>query len=57
LKTIRIFISSPGDVVEEREKARQVVRDLQRRCLGRLELIPVLGERRNISFAAWRLLW
>ncbi len=44
MKTIRIFISSPGDVTEEREKARQVVRELQRRYLGRLELLPVLWE-------------
>ncbi len=44
MKTIRIFISSPGDVAEERDKARQVVRELQRLYLGRLELIPVLWE-------------
>ena len=44
MKTIRIFISSPGDVAEERDKARQVVHDLQRRYLGRLDLVPVLWE-------------
>ena len=43
-KTIRIFISSPGDVAEEREKAREVVRRLQRRYLGRLKLVSILWE-------------
>ena len=42
MKTIRIFISSPGDVAPERDKARQVIHDLQRRYLGRLELAPLL---------------
>jgi WD40 repeat protein len=42
-RTVRIFISSPGDVVEEREKARRVIDDLQRQFSGaRLE--PVLWE-------------
>ncbi|WP_024335512.1 nSTAND1 domain-containing NTPase [Desulfotignum balticum] len=44
MKTIRIFISSPGDVQEEREKAREVIRRLQRRYLGRLELLSLLWE-------------
>ncbi len=44
MKTIRIFISSPGDVAEEREKAREVIRRLQRRYIGKLELVPVLWE-------------
>lgn len=44
MKTIRIFISSPGDVAEERERARQVVDSLRRRYAGRLELKPVLWE-------------
>ena len=42
MKKIKIFISSPGDVAEEREKAREVIRRLQRRYLGRLELVSVL---------------
>ena len=29
-KTLRIFISSPGDVAEERDKARVVIESLQR---------------------------
>ncbi len=44
MKTIRIFISSPGDVAEEREKAKEVIRRLQRHYVGRLELVPVLWE-------------
>ncbi len=44
IKTIRIFISSPGDVTEERNKARDVVRRLQRRYLGHLELVTILWE-------------
>ena len=30
MKTLRIFISSPGDVAEERERAREVVESLRR---------------------------
>ena len=44
MKTIRIFISSPGDVSEEREKARQVISALQRRYDDCAQLIPVLWE-------------
>ncbi len=44
MKTLRIFISSPGDVAEEREKARQVVAHLQRYYGDRLALEPVLWE-------------
>jgi hypothetical protein len=29
MKTVRIFISSPGDVQEERDKAKQVIAALQ----------------------------
>ena len=39
---IRIFISSPGDVTEEREKARLVIEHLQRWYGDRLTLQPVL---------------
>jgi hypothetical protein len=31
MKTIRIFISSPGDVAEERDRVRQVVEQLHPR--------------------------
>ena len=44
MKTIRIFISSPGDVQEERERARSVVHQLRRRYAGRLELKALLWE-------------
>ena len=44
MKTIRIFISSPGDVDEERQKARDVVTSLQPRYAGRFRLLSVLWE-------------
>ncbi len=44
MRTFRIFISSPGDVAEERDKAKQVIADLQRRYEGQATLIPVLWE-------------
>jgi tetratricopeptide (TPR) repeat protein len=44
MKTIRIFISSPGDVKIERDKARKVVDWLQKRYAGRLRLETVLWE-------------
>jgi WD40 repeat protein len=44
MKTIRIFISSPGDVAIERDKARKVVEGLQKRYAGRLRLETVLWE-------------
>lgn len=44
LKTIRIFISSPGDVQEERDIARGVIQQLGRTFAGRLQLQPVLWE-------------
>jgi len=42
MKTIRIFISSPGDVAEERERAKRVVESLRKRYAGRLALETVL---------------
>ena len=42
-KTLRIFISSPGDVHEERDKARRVIDALQRYYTG-VTLQPVLWE-------------
>jgi WD40 repeat protein len=43
-KALRIFISSPGDVVEERELAKQVVQSLRKRYAGYFSLKPVLWE-------------
>ncbi len=42
--TIRIFISSPGDVKEERQRARQVIEGLRRRYSRHFLLTPVLWE-------------
>jgi tetratricopeptide (TPR) repeat protein/flagellar basal body-associated protein FliL len=44
VNTLRIFISSPGDVAEEREKAKQVIATLQRHYDDQVRLIPVLWE-------------
>jgi tetratricopeptide (TPR) repeat protein len=44
MKTIRIFIASPGDVTEERDRARQVVEQLRRRYAGQFDLKAVLWE-------------
>src|SRR6188472_2432064 len=44
MRTIRIFVSSPGDVQDERNRARQVIERLRRRYVGRLQLEPVLWE-------------
>jgi tetratricopeptide (TPR) repeat protein len=44
VRTIRIFISSPGDVAEERDRARQVVEQLRRRYAGQFDLKAVLWE-------------
>jgi formylglycine-generating enzyme required for sulfatase activity len=42
-QTVRVFISSPGDVVDERDKARRVIEGLQRKYPG-VTLQPVLWE-------------
>ncbi len=44
MQTLRIFISSPGDVAEERDRARQVVESLRRRYVGSFFLKPVIWE-------------
>jgi len=44
MNTLRIFISSPGDVPEERERARQVVQGLNKRYARHFSLVPVLWE-------------
>ncbi len=41
---VRIFISSPGDVADERKGARKVVEQLQKRYAGRLVLKPLFWE-------------
>ena len=43
-RTVRIFISSPGDVAEERQKAHQVIAELGRRYADRLAMKPILWE-------------
>lgn len=40
-KSIRIFISSPGDVIEERALTRKVIERLQGEYSGRVELEPI----------------
>ena len=44
-QTVRIFISSPGDVLAERDKAEQVVHELQREYAGHLRLEAVRWEK------------
>ena len=44
MKPIRIFISSPGDVSEERDRAREVIKSLQRRYVHQLYLKPIFWE-------------
>ncbi|MGH7928973.1 MAG: hypothetical protein ACREQV_14385, partial [Candidatus Binatia bacterium] len=44
MKKLRIFISSPGDVFEERAIAQRVIDRLQSEYIGRLVLEPVLWE-------------
>lgn len=41
---LRIFVSSPGDVAEERNVALSVIRELQVEFQGRLVLVPILWE-------------
>ncbi len=49
VKTIRIFISSPGDVADERDRARGVIQQLRRTFAGRLELEALLWEQLPLS--------
>jgi len=44
LPTVRIFVSSPGDVAEERDRGKQVIESLRRRYSRRFHLKPVLWE-------------
>ena len=43
-KSVRIFISSPGDVEDERERAVQVIEGLRRRYARHFQLKPVRWE-------------
>ena len=52
MQSVRIFISSPGDVSEERERARQVIQGLRRRYSQHFALIPVLWEDMPLSLNA-----
>ena len=45
MKTLRFFISSPGDVFEEREIANRVIERLQSEYVGKVVLEPVLWEK------------
>ena len=49
MQKIRIFISSPKDVAQERERARQVVQGLQRRYAQHFELESVFWEDMPLS--------
>lgn len=44
MKTVRIFVSSPGDVGAEREKAREILKHLQVEFSGVLQLAPYFWE-------------
>ena len=44
MKTLRFFISSPGDVFEERAIASRVIERLQSEYIGKVVLEPVLWE-------------
>ena len=44
MKTLQVFISSPGDVYEERTLANRVIERLQSEFIGRVVLEPVLWE-------------
>lgn len=44
MKTLRFFISSPGDVVEERAIANRVIERMQSEYIGKVVLEPVLWE-------------
>lgn len=42
--TLRIFISSPGDVANERARASEVIQSLQRRYSRKFHLVPIFWE-------------
>ena len=43
-RNLKIFISSPGDVIPERELARKVIGELNEEMMGKVFLVPVLWE-------------
>ena len=43
-RNLKIFISSPGDVIPERELARKVIAELNEEMMGKVFLVPVLWE-------------
>ena len=56
MKTIRVFVSSPGDVLDERQRARAVIDRVGRRFAKEARVVPVLWEeaplRATASFQA-----
>lgn len=52
MRTLRIFISSPGDVAEERKMAQQVIAALQQRYRSHLTLKAVVWEQLPIPATA-----
>ncbi len=52
LPTLRLFVSSPGDVAEERAVALAVIRRLQGHFQGRLRLVPILWEQEPLLATA-----
>ena len=43
-RQLKIFISSPGDVIPERQVARKVIGELNEEMMGKVFLVPVLWE-------------
>ena len=43
-RRLKIFISSPGDVIPERQIARKVIGELNEEMMGKVFLVPVLWE-------------
>lgn len=52
VQSLRIFVSSPSDVAEERVLVLRAIERLQRERLGHLELIPVLWEHEPLLASA-----
>jgi hypothetical protein len=44
MKTVRVFVSSPGDVEAEREKAAKIFSRLQSEFSGRVAIAPYFWE-------------
>ena len=43
-RRLKIFVSSPGDVIPERQLARKVIGELNEEMMGKVFLVPVLWE-------------